>query len=307
MSLPRSVQNQIDRAAEIQGNLGKPVETENPADAAPEETGEQPKVEPDAQPAEKPKQVEPELADGKPASYWKHRFDVLQGKYNAEVPALRKEVTDLQKQIQEAAKPDGSAVERAQNAMADLTKDEIEEFGPELVNLIQRVAGNVAKSTQPDPEVQEMRDRLKAMDDERQQDIEATFWSDLETQVPDFRQVNADPAFHAWLAAFDQFTGVQRQQLLAQAQKDWKAAPVIALFNAFKQEGKPQQRKVPDDQVSPPSAGGSGNAPAAQAKIWTRAEINTFYREKTSGRYTPDEAKKIEADIFAAQTEGRIR
>lgn len=305
MTLPRSVQDQIDRAAQIQQDLNKPAGPENPADAAPQEQAPKEPVTP--QPA-KPVQSEPDEIDGKPASYWKHRFDVLQGKYNAEVPALRKEVSELQHQIQQAAKPDGSAVERAQTAVADLTKEEIEEFGPELVNLIHRVAGSVAKSSVPADtgEIQQIRQELQAYKDEKQQDAEATFWSSLEQQVPDYRQINADPAFHGWLAEIDPFSGLQRQQLLAQAQQALSASRVIALFNTFKQGAKAPQ--VPDSQVIPRSTGGGYETqPVSQAKVWTRAEISAFYRDKAAGRYPADEAKAIEADIFAAQSEGRIR
>jgi hypothetical protein len=35
--------------------------------------------------------------------------------------------------------------------------------------------------------------------------------------------------------------------------------------------------------------------------------VSQFYRDKTAGRYSNDEAERLEADIFAAQTEGRIR
>ena len=313
MSLPRHVQDQIDRANQVQQELNAPVETPtNPVDET-ALTGK-PVVEPIEKPAAQPAEQTPatDLLDGKPASYWKHRFDVLQGKYNAEVPALRKDLTEMQKQIKTAAIPDGTAVNRAQTAVSDLTPEEIEEFGPELVDMIRRVAGNVAMQSQPQqPDgMQEMLDRMKAQDEDRRQDVEATFWSRLEQAVPRFREINSDPAFHAYLSEVEPLSGSTRQNLLLSAQEDLNAARVIAVFNNF---GTPKQqpaaRQIPGELIAPRSTGGGGGEtwPKDEGKIWTPAAITQFYREKTDGRITGDQAKQTEADIFAAQNEGRVR
>lgn len=59
------------------------------------------------------------------------------------------------------------------------------------------------------------------------------FWHDLERQVPNFRQINDDPRFHKWLAVTDSTTGLERQQLLEQAQKRHDADTVAAMFRQF--------------------------------------------------------------------------
>jgi hypothetical protein len=58
-------------------------------------------------------------------------------------------------------------------------------------------------------------------------------------------------------------------------------------------------------QVTPQSVPG---APMVNGKIWTRAEISQHYEAVRRGDYHGREAdaKAIEADIFAAQTQGRI-
>lgn len=300
--LPRSVQDQANAAKALQDQLNQPAteEIENPAPAAAPEPEPQPTpAEPAAQPAPEP---QPETRD---ATYWRHRFDVLQGKYNAEVPALRKEIATLKDQLSAADKQQpASAVQRAQEAMSDLTEAEIEEYGPDLVNLIKRVAGSAAAPGN-NGDLQEIKSELGQLREEKRQDAEARFWTDLETQVPKFRAVNADPAFHQWLAEIDPLSGQPRQQLLVGAQQALDAYRVAAVFKSFAAVApKASQEPIPGELVQPRQARSAAPEPQ-QGKVWSRAEISEFYRNKAS--YPKDQAAAIETDIFAAQAQGRIR
>lgn len=299
--LPRSVQDQANAAKTLQDNLNQPSDSnENPAQATLEAQQEPQQAQPEAQPA--PEQ-QPETRD---ASYWRHRFDVLQGKYNAEVPALRKELSTLSEQIKAAGSQEsGTAVQRAQEAMSDLTEAEIDEYGPDLVNFIKRVAGNAAQSG-GSGDLQEMKDQLEQMRDEKSQDATARFWVDLETQVPDFRAINADAAFHQHLTGVDPLSGMTRQQLLIDAQSSLDPYRVAAVFNSFlgSAPAKAPQQSIPDDLVQPRQSRSASLEPQ-QGKTWSRTEISEFYRSKAS--YPKDQAAAIEADIFAAQSQGRIR
>jgi hypothetical protein len=309
MSLPRNVQRQVDAANAAQEDFN--AKPENPAaDAVAPEPVEEKMPEGEApiaaQPAEDPKPVLT-ADESRDAAYWRHRFDVLQGKYNAEVPALRKEVSTLQEQIKTAAAPTGDSLSRAQHAVSDLTPEEVEEYGPDLINLIKRVAG---QSAQPSDDMTEIKDRFKKMDEERLQDAEARFWSTLETDVSDFRQINSDPAFHRWLSEIDTLTGSPRQTLLETAQQALDPSRAVAIFRQFK--GAPSDAKkkqsIPEDQIQPKQSRSNGaDVSQSAGKMWTRSEIAGFYRDKAAGRVSPDEANSIEQDIFAAQQEGRIR
>ncbi|MGP3789775.1 hypothetical protein [Pseudomonas sp. B392_1p] len=299
--LPRNVQDQIDTAKSLQDQLNKPVEEQNPATEAALETQQDPELQSPAQPAAL--EPQPETRD---ASYWRHRFDVLQGKYNAEVPALRKEIATLTEQLAAAGTPSGeSAAQRAQSAVADLSAAEIEEYGPELVNLIQRVVGKAVGGTEQG-DLKEIKSELGQLREERQQDAVARFWSELEIQVPNFRKVNADSGFHAWLAEVDPLSGQARQQLLVAAQQALDPYRVSAIFKSFAKpaSAKPTTPTIPADQVQPRQT--KAAVPESQQRTWSRTEIGAFYRDKASGRYSAEEAAAIEADIFLAQAQGRI-
>jgi hypothetical protein len=187
--------------------------------------------------------------------------------------------------------------------VADLTEAEIEEYGPELVNLIQRVVGKAVGGAEQG-DLKELKSELGQLREERQQDATARFWSELEIQVPNFRQVNADAGFHAWLAEVDPLSGQVRQQLLVSAQQALDPYRVAAIFKSF---AKPVSEKptIPADQVQPRQA--KAAAPESQQRDWSRAEIGAFYRDKASGRYSAEQAAAIEVDIFSAQAQGRIR
>lgn len=299
--LPRSVQDQALAAEELQAKLNTPGadNSENPADTAtlepeqqtaPADTGTQSATEPQT--------------ETRDASYWRHRFDVLQGKYNAEVPALRKEIATITEQLASADKQkSGTAVEQAHSAVSDLTQDEIEEYGPDLVKFIQRVATGASKGSGGD--LSEIKGELDQMREEKRQDAEARFWSDLEAQVPTFREINANQAFHQWLAQIDRLSGQTRQQLLVDAQHAFDPYRVAAVFKSFSAEAKKTPKEqIPTDLIQPRQTKAAAQY-LQQGKVWTRNEISEFYKTKAS--YPRDQASAIEADIFAAQAQGRIR
>lgn len=299
--LPRSVQDQALAAEELQAKLNTPGadNSENPADTAtlepeqqtaPADTGTQSATEPQT--------------ETRDASYWRHRFDVLQGKYNAEVPALRKEIATITEQLASADKQkSGTAVEQAHSAVSDLTADEIEEYGPDLVKFIQRVATGASKGSGGD--LSEIKGELDQMREEKRQDAEARFWSDLEAQVPTFREINADQEFHQWLAQVDRLSGQARQQLLVDAQHAFDPYRVAAVFKSFSAEAKKTPKEqIPTDLIQPRQTKAAAQY-LQQGKVWTRNEISEFYKTKAS--YPRDQASAIEADIFAAQAQGRIR
>ena len=299
--LPRSVQDQALAAEELQAKLNTPGadNSENPADTAtlgpeqqtaPADTGTQSATEPQT--------------ETRDASYWRHRFDVLQGKYNAEVPALRKEIATITEQLASADKQkSGTAIEQAHSAVSDLTADEIEEYGPDLVKFIQRVATGASKGSGGD--LSEIKGELDQMREEKRQDAEARFWSDLEAQVPTFREINANQAFHQWLAQIDRLSGQTRQQLLVDAQHAFDPYRVAAVFKSFSAEAKKTPKEqIPTDLIQPRQTKAAAQY-LQQGKVWTRNEISEFYKTKAS--YPRDQASAIEADIFAAQAQGRIR
>ncbi|UTA78970.1 hypothetical protein J4377_13510 [Halomonas sp. XH26] len=311
MSLPQSVQAQVAAAAQHFDR-----EPENPdADKAkapereqnPPRDAEKPDTDkPDTQSAEPPKdepKAEPKT-EAKDALYWEHRFNVIRGKYDTEVPALRKEVEQLKQQLADASK----APDAPKQSLPGVSDEELarykEEYGDDLVSLMMRLSGS--QQQQPNTEIAQ---RLERLESEKQEDAEARFWIGLEQAVPNYQQINSEPAFLQFLSTFNPQTGKQHQQALSQAQQSLDAKGVADVFKLYLNQAKPtqQQRQVPDEQVEPRTTKAAPTPQAQGGKLWTGADITQFYRDKTAGRYSADEAQRLEADIFAAQREGRVR
>lgn len=311
MSLPQSVQAQVAAAAQHFDR-----EPENPdADKAkapereqnPPRDAEKPDTDkPDTQSAEPPKdepKAEPKT-EAKDALYWEHRFNVIRGKYDTEVPALRKEVEQLKQQLADASK----APDAPKQSLPGVSDEELarykEEYGDDLVSLMMRLSGS--QQQQPNTEIAQ---RLERLESEKQEDAEARFWIGLEQAVPNYREINSEPGFMQFLSTFNPQTGRQYQQALSQAQQSLDAKGVADVFKLYLNQAKPtqQQRQVPDEQVEPRTTKAAPTPQAQGGKLWTGADITQFYRDKTAGRYSADEAQRLEADIFAAQREGRVR
>lgn len=317
MALPRYNQQQADEARKHFEALQNPEQSAPEADdKAPDApvTDKQP-AEPEQKPdTKKHSQGEDQTPTEEPKrseAYWEHRFNVINGKYAAEVPALQEQVRTLTKDLDAANRQiaDLKAARTESSNPGGLTDEQIQkakdEFGDDVVDFFQRLAGS-GRGPDNSAEVAELKRELDAIKSREKQKTEASFWTALNELVPDWKAVNADQKFHAFLSEYDPQTGAQRQQSLATAQQALDADGVAAVFNAFKkQQPQKQQQRIPDDQVDPPTSR-STTAPEGK-KIWTGPEITKFYKDKADRKYSADEAKRLEADIFAAQREGRVR
>ncbi|NWO10166.1 hypothetical protein HLV40_07115 [Chromohalobacter salexigens] len=319
MSLPSSVQAQAEATAKHFEPAPENPDVDTTTGSAPGEEHRNPQDEPPAsdetspedkaQAADDPAKHEPKDQD---ALYWQHRFQVLQGKYNSEMPALRQENSELK---QQSADKDRRIAElEQQSTSADnggVSDDQREkfkaEFGEDLVTFVERMVSQRAPASQADAgNNRELSERLERLESEKQEDAQARFWVNLEHQVPTFREVNNDPKFHEFLAQFDPQTGKQRQQSLTEAQQTLDAKGVADVFQSYlNQAGQAPRTEVPEDQIEPRTTRAT-STPQEKA-IWSRGDINQFYRDKTSGVYGAEEAERLEADIFAAQREGRVR
>lgn len=319
MSLPKSVQAQAEAARKHFETPSVNPEAE-PAPALGEGERNPPQAEPTAPDEPKPQEPAQPAADSaksepqeKGALYWEHRFNVLQGKYNSEIPALRQENDELKRQVADKDRRISELEQQSPGADNSGVSDEQlarfkQEFGEDLVTFVERMVTQRAPAPQADPgQTRELQERLERLETEKQEDAQARFWVNLERAVPTYREVNADPKFHQFLAQFDPQSGRQRQQALIEAQQALDAKGVADIFRTYldTQAAEAARPKVPEDQVEPRTTRVT-DAPQGKT-LWTRADINQFYRDKTAGRYGAEEAERLEADIFAAQREGRVR
>lgn len=261
------------------------------------------------------KKLEDTLAELKKAQ---DALQTLQGKYNAELPRaqaeLRKATSDLKSATEKAAKLDADLKKKIETGEVTSLTPEMrkllgEDFIKGIVQIAREVVGNeVAARVQP----------LADQFDELQRMTEEGFFVALDQLVPDWAVVNDQPEFEAWLGQVDPGTKRQRMALLRNAEKARQGYRAVEIFNAFKEGreiGVPKQPAGSDplERRAEPGQGG-GEEPNAEVdkdgkKIWAQSEIKKFYDDRRRGNYRGKEAeaRSLEADIFAAQREGRVR
>ena len=234
-----------------------------------------------------------------------HRYKVLQGKYNSEVPRLsheNKELKERLKQIEQQL----TDLQNAQPVAPLVTQDEINEYGEGLIDVARRVARE--ELAQKDREINALKAKLDSLEATTTKVVQEDFFTSLGNKVPDWVAINDDANFHKWLDEVDELTGARRQDLLAAAERERSADRVAKFFLAFKKATQKQvasSASALESQVTPSSVQ-TPNTPPAK-KVWTRGEIAQFYDRVRRGEVSDEEALSIESDIQAASIEGRIR
>lgn len=201
-----------------------------------------------------------------------------------------------------------------------VTKEEIEAYGPDFMDVVARVArqqnGDLLN------EIAELKQQLGGVTTHVVQDARERMFTKMDEVLPKWREQNTDPKFLAWLRLPEVYSGVSRQELLKQALAQNNADRVLNFFKGFLAE---EATVAPPASAAPSSDGrpsledlaAPGRAkseavppsgPSAKPTI-TRAQIAQFYADVRAGKYKgrDQEKNQAEAEIFAAEREGRIR
>lgn len=302
MSLPRAVLEAEEKANRLHEELLKqqtPAEdppADPPSDPAPEDPPADPV--PPTPPSDSPTPPAPG-----PDDEWEHRFKVLQGKYNAEIPRLAGENKELKAKLQEFE----VQLEALKNKPEPLVKpEEIEEYGEGLIDVARRIAREELATK--DAEIQALKAKLDSLSTVTAQKTESDFFKTLTDKVPDWEAINENPKFLEWLGEVDELTGDTRQAMLSRAEQARDAVRTARFFERFKEtfSSRAAQATTALEQQVVPSSSKSSPTPPAK-KVWTRGEIQDFYARARRGDISDAEAVAIEADIMSAQIEGRIR
>ncbi len=292
-TLPRAVIDAEKRADEILESLSKQnqMEVQNP--------------QPPAESIETPAPQPPTDSTPPQEESWEHRFKVLQGKYNAEVPRFAHENKDLKSRLQSLE----DQLEEMKNAKPPellVKPEEIEQYGEGLIDVARRVAREELASK--DAMIAKLRSEIDSVKSVQSHVVQDSFFRSLTEMVPDWEALNADANFLNWLDEVDDLTGETRQALLGRAEQSRDPVRAAKFFNTYKKMSQTWAAKSAAslEQQIVPSTNQAPSTPQAK-KIWTRAEITNFYDRVRRGSISDADAIAIEADIASASVEGRIR
>lgn len=260
---------------------------------------------------------------------WKHRFETLQGKYQAEVPRLHAEIRQLRSDIETlrtAPRPQPPAPVTPIEETADF-KALVEEYGEKaakaMVGMTQSVAQRTSETTvrqHVEPVAQSVQSVSHSVEEQGR--------VSLHTQIAqqagaDWELVNSTPEFTAWtFAHVDRLSGETYNALLNQAYRSGDASRVAVFFNDYKASLAPPPQPQPSPTPAPAPVSGQAAmvAPPRRStstqdatdtqpgRVWAQSEIDGFYKDWTNGKYRgrEAEAKAIEADVMKAVLENRV-
>jgi hypothetical protein len=293
--LPKAVEEQMRRAEDLHrqayGN------TEQPTAPAPEE--DQKADVPVLNEVVAPEQPKPkdQVDPGEEATF-KRRYEVLHGKYSAEVPRMAAEIRDLKAKLAQAEAA-AEAAKTATPAPSRLKPEEVEEYGAGFVDFVKRAASEVVPE-----DVGQIKESVQQLRNETERLAKARFLNDLTQAAPRWEQLNEDKGFLTWLSGIDPLSGRVRQEIFDEAAGRFDAWRTANFFNSYVSDNSAEPEAPPVQHVEPPTTRVS--APPPGKRTWTNREIAAFYAAVREGRYTKEQTDGIEKDIFAAQREGRI-
>jgi len=324
MGMPQAIERQAAEAEELQGKLyGGQAPVTKVTQPAPEDPPAE-SVE-SVEIVEQPQPPEPAApAAGEDAAYWKKRFETVQGKLNAEQPKLYQTIQDkdetIRKLLAEAQTPVTPAPAQPD---ALVTQSDIDAFGEDLIDAMRRTAQEEARKayaaerTALEKRFGAVETRVGQVGQQVEQTAVDSFWGEVVKLVPDWLDVDATPAWVAWLDTTPEFADVTYRELATRAIQKGNASKVAKLVSTWKAETTqapaPAAAPTPprtaasalERQVAPSSVR-SNPSPAAQ-KLYTRAEYEALYDVRNVQRYGDKQAAAMIAEADLAVAENRVR
>jgi hypothetical protein len=272
---------------------------------------------------------------------WEDRFKAMKGRYDklvSDFGAMGEQISHLQTE-NAALRQNGPpmAPPDMNQPVNLLTQQEIDEYGPEFIDVVRRAAAEIAAPLQD--EVRHLRGQLGTVQAETGNAFLTRMNATISGMIPNWQDLNRDPRFIQWVSLPDVYSGVIRQELMQQAWNSGDAGRVSAFFRAFiaeevavdpqagttranggfpsslspapaagTQQAVPLQTRLSLDTLVAPGKAHSASQQPADKPVYTAQDITRFYTDVAAGKWRTREADRaaIDADIIAAQHEGRI-
>lgn len=288
-------------------------------------------AQPSAPPPPTPAQLQqPQHSDAERAALSDQRYRTLQGKYDAEMRAMREIVQTQQVTMDKLMENNRSFVAPTAPAPAPqqspedylrslgISEKELADYG-ELLPIVARLAQNMIKPTAAKLEAELNNTRQAAAQTstaliaDRQRALFAAL--DAHTIVgSSWRVLNDDTDFLAWLDQFDILSGVSRRNLMTDAFQKLDLTRIAAIFGAYIQEDSARRSTLgPTVDINTLTAPGTPRGGAAEApgganskRMISEGEIANFYSRVRRKLVSPEEYKAFSAEIATATAEGRI-
>ncbi|MBU2097940.1 MAG: hypothetical protein KKD00_04205 [Gammaproteobacteria bacterium] len=316
---PESVRKNAEAAnaaiSELNNTAAEGNDTPIDATVQPGEQAKQPAGTPETTPAsDQHQQLDKPLGnDGDP---WEQRYKILQGKYNKEVPALHEQVRELKARLSEAG--DNQEVSRLRTEIADLKRrleaapsqqqqkptnsadlDKLREQYP--ADLVDGILAVVQSMVAP------IQQRVDSVNETVSQSSKTSnvdrLRSALKDNGIDFDQLNTDPLFvQDFLGELAPYSDKTKGQLLTEAFDSGDIGRAARFFIDYAgsrgvDSGAPKSKDI-GKHVQVPTSSGSEKV-STSGMVWNDQSIAQFYEDRRRGKYTPEEGRALELEIYA--------
>jgi len=260
---------------------------------------------------------------------WEHQFRSEQGRaraYLRRAEAAETQLADLTSRLVLLENAARNPAPPPLGPLPDLTPEEVETLGPDLLNMVNRRAAIIARqeTARLEMQMQALQAGMTATTQTRAAATKEMFYADMDALMPDWKFINTDQGFLNWCGETDVLSGQPRRDLLIDAFNKNDAQRVIAFFKLFVNNGAApnaragvphapganQPPKLPLEALAAPGRGASASAKVEEPKnIWSSQDITRFYDDVRRGKFVGREAEQraYEADLMMAQAEGRIK
>ena len=333
MTLPKHIQDGLDRSIELQKQIAE-RKTAEPAPGSPEseafkqdaatvtdvkvgddvendthiqdQDGDDTQ---DTEPKEAPKE-EPKPKD-EDVEHWKQKFRTLEGKYNAEVPRYAGEVRQLKQEIQNL-KTAVQVAPKTESAPAiewgTINPDDYEEYGEDMKKLASQISKLVGTVQELKTENDSLKTQVGTVYQASEQTNFDSFLGKVRQAYPSFDEQDRDPDFIDWVERMGiDLNGIGQSRNVNKAVEVYKAyAQVSGKYQPKPPVVEPPANPAVQKQVVPPKSRPAPAPDGQKKKMWTRDEINKVYEDIKLGFIKEEQAYKLKQEIFTANAEGRV-
>lgn len=251
---------------------------------------------------------------------WKKRYTELRGHHDSLVYDLRSELANVKEHGVNLSADNMSLSDKLKDLSSKAVKEDTSYFtdeerdvlGEDAINALTKATRKMTDQAINPLQEQLDKERSLRIEMEKKDAVAAkaaavkTFLSRLGALVPDYAEVDIDPAFGVWMEEQDAVSGYARKQLFKRAEANGDVERVAGFFKQFKQKEDPLA-----EHVTPTGTQASTQTQpiSEDSKVISRAYVDDFYRKATRGEFKNNMSAfhKEEALIDKAAMEGRIK
>ena len=245
-----------------------------------------------------------------PEEDWKSRFTGYRTSADKTIHKLRQQVSqfDLMQNENETLK---KKLADTQAQIPQTPSEMLELFSEEEVAGMEKMFGGKVGALEA--EVERLNEEKKFNQQERANRIAKeehhSVVDAVARAVPNYNEIDVNPAFAQWMNEVDTFGNVRLELLRkAKAENPPDIGRIVSFYTEFISEQQvvaaqaPTQYTQQELMQQPKTQAGSGqiSAPQSLGIKWDTATTSQFYKDRATGKISPEEAEALEKDLYRA-------